>query len=167
MLIRPPSRNAESKLSRKSLKSKRIFNSQIDVCAKERVVRENGLPFLFLLNQHQANKFALSWVRYLQLGASWGLPLRMELYSRFALVLLFLLPLPLLSGCHSAPSRDILGSYFPSWMLCALIGISLAVIAHKIFVRTGIDEFIPKRLLVYPAMVFSLTFCAWLVWFGN
>ena len=28
----------------------------------------------------------------------------------------------LLSGCSSAPSRNILGSYFPSWMICALIG---------------------------------------------
>jgi len=113
---------------------------------------------------HPANKFTHSWVRYLQFGAPWGLTSRMGLYSSLALVLLFF---PLLTGCQSAPSRDILGSYFPSWMLCALIGIFLAVIAHKVFVRTGIDEFIPKRLLVYPAMVFSLTFCAWLICFGN
>jgi esterase/lipase superfamily enzyme len=32
-----------------------------------------------------------------------------------------------LSGCGSAPSRNILGSYFPSWMICALIGLSATV----------------------------------------
>jgi hypothetical protein len=32
--------------------------------------------------------------------------------------------LGLLNGCDGAPSRNILGSYFPSWMVCALVGIA-------------------------------------------
>jgi hypothetical protein len=35
--------------------------------------------------------------------------------------------LSLLDGCNGAPSRNILGSYFPSWMVCALVGIALAL----------------------------------------
>jgi cation transporter-like permease len=73
----------------------------------------------------------------------------------------------LLSGCQSAPSRNILGSYFPSWMLCALIGILLAVIAQKVFVRAGIDEVIPAKLWVYLSLTVSLTFFTWLICFGN
>ena len=72
-----------------------------------------------------------------------------------------------LSACNRAPSQNILGSYFPAWMLCAAIGIVLTVIAYNIFVRTGIDEFIPLKLLVYICLAISLTFFIWLIWFGN
>jgi hypothetical protein len=72
-----------------------------------------------------------------------------------------------LSGCHSAPSRNIFGSYFPSWMLCALVGIVLAAIAHRTLVKTGVDPFVPKKILVYPSLAVSLTFFTWLIWFGN
>ncbi len=40
-----------------------------------------------------------------------------------------------LAGCGAAPSLDILGSFFPSWMLCAVLGIVLAVATHLIFVK--------------------------------
>jgi Na+/phosphate symporter len=73
----------------------------------------------------------------------------------------------LLNGCHSSPSQDILGSYFPSWMLCAVIGIVLTVIIHIVLVKTGIDEFIPVKLLVYLGLIIALTFLIWLIWFGN
>jgi hypothetical protein len=73
----------------------------------------------------------------------------------------------LLTACQHSPSQNILGSYFPSWMLCALLGIALAVVAHKIFVRTGVSEFIPLKSLVYVSLASSLTFFSWLFWFGN
>src|ERR1700742_652141 len=43
-----------------------------------------------------------------------------------------------LSGCDGAPSRNILGSYFPSWMVCALLGLALALVARAIFKALGI-----------------------------
>ena len=73
----------------------------------------------------------------------------------------------LLTSCHSSPSLDILGSYFPSWMLCTLIGITLTVIAHIIFIKIDIDKFIPMTLLTYILLAISLTFITWLIWFGN
>ncbi len=48
------------------------------------------------------------------------------------------LMLGLLGGCDGAPSRNILGSYFPSWMVCALAGIALALIARAIFKASGL-----------------------------
>ena len=42
-----------------------------------------------------------------------------------------------LAGCNDAPSQTILGSYFPSWMLCALVGIGAAVVARLLFVAAG------------------------------
>jgi Na+/glutamate symporter len=72
-----------------------------------------------------------------------------------------------LAGCQSSPSRDILGSYFPSWMLCILIGVVLTLIARKILLRTGVDPFIHAKPLVYLGLTVSLTFFTWLAWFGN
>ena len=48
--------------------------------------------------------------------------------------------LGLLGGCDGAPSRNILGSYFPSWMVCALVGIALALVARAIFKASGLLE---------------------------
>jgi hypothetical protein len=73
----------------------------------------------------------------------------------------------ILSSCNSAPAQNILGSYFPAWMLCALIGILLTVIVYIIFAAIGIDEFIPAKLFTYLGLSISLTFITWLFWFGN
>lgn len=76
-------------------------------------------------------------------------------------------PALLLTGCHASPSLDILGSYFPSWLLCAVIGIVLTIAIYIILLKTGIDEFLPARLLIYPCLVLMLTLFTWLIWFGN
>lgn len=72
-----------------------------------------------------------------------------------------------LSACNTSPMQNIVGSYFPAWMLCAVFGIILTVIIYVIFVKIHIDEFIPAKLLIYLGLAFSLTFIAWLLLFGN
>ena len=84
-----------------------------------------------------------------------------------ATLLLVLVPVLSLSGCNSAPSQSILGSFFPSWMLCAVIGIILTVVTHVIFVKAGVDEFIPAKPSVYIILAVSLTFFTWLARFGQ
>jgi hypothetical protein len=68
---------------------------------------------------------------------------------------------------NTSPAQNILGSYFPAWMLCALIGLILTVMIYVIFVKIGIDEFIPAKLMIYLGLAISLTFIMWLLWFGN
>ncbi len=46
-------------------------------------------------------------------------------------------------GCSSAPSRNILGSYFPSWMVCALVGLGAAAIMRRLLIKAGIDQELP------------------------
>jgi hypothetical protein len=72
-----------------------------------------------------------------------------------------------LTSCSSAPSRDILGSFFPSWMLCAVIGIISSAVLHKVFVKFGFDQTIPAKLLIYILLAATITFLIWLIWFGN
>jgi len=70
----------------------------------------------------------------------------------------------LLGGCDGAPSRNILGSYFPSWMVCALAGLALALAAHAIFKALGMLEELPVPLVVMLAIGCAGTFALWLIW---
>ena len=69
-----------------------------------------------------------------------------------------------LGGCSGAPSRNILGSYFPSWMVCALAGISLALLARALLKATGILNEIPVPFVVILAIACAGTFAMWLLW---
>ena len=68
------------------------------------------------------------------------------------------------SGCDGAPSRNILGSYFPSWMVCALIGIAVALLARAIFKASGLLVELPVPFLVMAAIACASTFALWLIW---
>jgi hypothetical protein len=69
-----------------------------------------------------------------------------------------------LGGCNGAPSRNILGSYFPSWMVCALVGIAVAGIARATLKSTGILQELPAPFVVILAIGCAATFCSWLLW---
>ncbi len=72
---------------------------------------------------------------------------------------------PALSACavsHRTPSVDIVGAYFPSWLICAAAGIVIAGVARGVFGRTGIDAYLPVRLLSYLAIA---VLSALLIWF--
>src|SRR5580658_2286799 len=72
--------------------------------------------------------------------------------------------LGLLAGCNGVPSRNILGSYFPSWMVCALVGIALALVARAIFKASGLLEEIPVPFVVMLSIACAATFAMWLIW---
>jgi hypothetical protein len=82
----------------------------------------------------------------------------------------FLLPLAsiVLSGCdgRGAPSFVIVGSFFPGWMVCALIGVVVAIAARIGFVATGLAGVLPYQLFVCVAIGVCAGLAAWLVWFG-
>ena len=69
-----------------------------------------------------------------------------------------------LAGCDGAPSRNILGSYFPSWMVCALVGIAIAGIARVILKSTGLLQELPAPFVVIVAIGCAATFALWLLW---
>ncbi|HEY0803094.1 MAG TPA: YtcA family lipoprotein [Steroidobacteraceae bacterium] len=77
---------------------------------------------------------------------------------------LLLAALVSLGGCNGAPSRNILGSYFPSWMVCALIGIAVAGITRAIFKASGILPELPVPFVVFLAIGCAATFTLWLIW---
>ena len=65
------------------------------------------------------------------------------------------------------PKINIIGSFFPSWMLCALIGILAALFGLWIFVRTGLDPYLGPRQLVYVSLAVLVTLVLWVTFFRS
>jgi hypothetical protein len=59
------------------------------------------------------------------------------------------------------PQINVVGSFFPSWMLCAVIGILTALAGRWIFVRTGLDPYLGPRRLVYSSLGILVTLVLW------
>lgn len=80
------------------------------------------------------------------------------------------LPCGLLAGCTetaSAPAVPFLGAFFPSWLLSALIGIVIAIVVRVAFVRIGLDDVLPVRLLVYMSVAVLAGFLVSAFLFGR
>ena len=73
----------------------------------------------------------------------------------------------LVSGCHLAPSVNILGSFFPAWLICIVTGLVLTVVVRQLFVAAGIAPYLQPTALVYPCLGLLLIFATWLVLFGH
>ena len=74
-----------------------------------------------------------------------------------------LLAAMLYTGCSRAPSFDILGSFFPAWLVCLTLGLLLTVIARWLLLRVRIVLAFP--ILTYPSLTAVLTFGLWLIFF--
>ncbi len=63
------------------------------------------------------------------------------------------------------PQINVIGSFFPSWMLCAAIGIVVTLIARWLFIRIGLDPYLGPRGLVYSSLAILVTLVLWVTWF--
>ena len=65
----------------------------------------------------------------------------------------------MLTGCGRAPSFDVLGSFFPAWLVCFAVGILLAAICRALL-QPRVEIAFP--VLVYPSLTAIFTFALWL-----
>ena len=70
-----------------------------------------------------------------------------------------------LVGCKGAPSINLVGSFFPAWMLCVAIGVIGVLILRRIFVRTQIEAHLGTLPVVYFCLWVLLTLGSWLLVF--
>jgi len=70
----------------------------------------------------------------------------------------------LLTGCSRAPTFDIVGSFFPAWLVCLVLGILLASFAYWLLLRLKVTLALP--ILVYPSLAALFTFLLWLIFFS-
>ena len=71
------------------------------------------------------------------------------------------------AACSTAPSQNILGSFFPSWMLCTLIGIGVAVVVRLVAGAVRFDRYVLAPPLAYASVAVAVTLFAWLFRFGQ
>lgn len=76
---------------------------------------------------------------------------------------MLLLPL---AGCRATPLFNVLGSFFPAWMLCLVIGIVLTAITRSLFRRYDFERDLAPLVLVYPSLVALFTCTLWLLFFS-
>ena len=70
----------------------------------------------------------------------------------------------LLASCSRAPSFDILGSYFPAWLICLALGVVLTVVGRWFLLRLQIEVVFP--IVVYPSLTALSAFALWLVFYS-
>lgn len=70
----------------------------------------------------------------------------------------------LLSGCSRAPSVDVMGSFFPGWLVCLISGIALTAAVRLALVRFQIKVAIP--ILFCPSLTAIFTFMLWFLFFS-
>ena len=74
-----------------------------------------------------------------------------------------LLAAALSTSCSRAPSFDILGSFFPAWLVCLMSGLLLTVAARWLILRVRIVLALPT--LAWPSLTALFTFTLWLAFF--
>ncbi len=71
------------------------------------------------------------------------------------------------AGCSQSPSQDIMGSFFPAWMLCGVIGIAAAILCRVVLGAVRLHEHVLAPTLAYLAVTTAVTLVSWLTWFGH
>jgi hypothetical protein len=75
-----------------------------------------------------------------------------------------------LSGCSAndhSPTVDILGSYFPAWIICLVLGLALTLITRQILIGLKVNTHLFPAPLVYISMLVTFTLALWLSFFRN
>jgi hypothetical protein len=68
---------------------------------------------------------------------------------------------------HRSLTIDILGSYFPAWMICILSGLTLTLIAHWIIQVSRLKPYLGPLPLIYPCLMIMFTFATWILFYQN
>ena len=71
----------------------------------------------------------------------------------------------LLAGCSRAPSVDIIGSFFPAWLVCLTIAVVLTFVVRFALVKLRLETEVGPLALFYPSLLTLLTCLLWLVYF--
>lgn len=69
------------------------------------------------------------------------------------------------SGCGQAPSVEVIGSFFPVWMLCVAIAVVLAFVLRFVLLRYKLESEVGPLALFYPSAVVLFTSLLWLIFF--
>ncbi len=69
------------------------------------------------------------------------------------------------AGCGRAPAVDIIGSFFPAWIVCITIAVVLASVLRVLLLRWQFEQEVGPVALFYPSVVVLLSCMLWLIFF--
>ena len=68
---------------------------------------------------------------------------------------------------YRSPTIDVLGSYFPAWMVCIVSGLTLTLIAHWVIQMSRLKPYIGPAPLIYSCLMIIFTFATWILFYQN
>jgi hypothetical protein len=69
------------------------------------------------------------------------------------------------AGCGRAPAFDIIGSFFPAWIVCVTIAVVLTSVLRILLLRWKFEGDVGPVALFYPSVVVLLSCTLWLIFF--
>ena len=85
--------------------------------------------------------------------------------TAFALLVAFFLVAQVFD--HRSPTIDILGSYFPAWMICIVSGLTLTLVTRWIIRAYHLEPYASPAPLIYPCLTIVYTFVTWIIFYQN
>ncbi|MGC1321484.1 MAG: YtcA family lipoprotein [Candidatus Udaeobacter sp.] len=68
---------------------------------------------------------------------------------------------------HRSPTIDILGSYFPAWMICIVSGLTLTLVSRWIVRAYHLEAYASPAPLIYSCLTIIYTFVTWIIFYQN
>jgi hypothetical protein len=68
---------------------------------------------------------------------------------------------------HRSPTIDILGSYFPAWMICIVSGLTLTLVTRWIIQAYRLEPYASPAPLIYTCLTIIYTFVTWIIFYQN
>jgi len=68
---------------------------------------------------------------------------------------------------HRSPTIDILGSYFPAWMICIVSGLTLTLVSRWIIRAYHLEPYASPAPLIYSCLTIIYTFITWIIFYHN
>ena len=68
---------------------------------------------------------------------------------------------------HRSPTIDILGSYFPAWMICIVSGLTLTLVSRWIIRAYHLEPYASPSPLIYTCLTIIYTFVTWIIFYQN
>jgi YtcA family len=88
-------------------------------------------------------------------------------FAAFGLAVVVLCLIAVRVSSHHSLTVDILGSYFPAWMVCIMSGLTLSLIAHWIVQLGNLKRYIGPAPLIYSCLMIIFTFATWILFYQN
>lgn len=70
-----------------------------------------------------------------------------------------------LTGCARSPSFNVLGSYFPGWIVCMVASILITVLVRFVLNRLQWEQKVPALPLFYFSIALLIACLIWLIAF--